>query len=403
MRVWSSACSCGIALGIAVSMSGLAGELPSIRTLSAQDLEATSATLVAQVSVGDYGWVWVQILANPDFELPGEESSPPSYWAGPVFLEGEEDPTVVEFLQRAGYQEPSGDYAAYLKYATESQAGWVGVAYGQTLTGVEVRDYAIPLTLSYWLRPQYAYGTGVVSAWGGLVEVELVVAGDLRLVRYLHLWKGDPPPDSESVRYVNGLKPSWQLWSRFEHDLTSELEDMFPQVEYFSISALRLGVLIHKQEAGLCRIYWLFDRVELCKGEPGVYVYFEYRRQGDSDWVTTSPIPVSESGQYQVTVTGLAPETPYEFRAVLEYSEGILYGEVLTLTTPRYPGDVDGDSRITILDVRLAFQAAKGLMELDHAQMLAADVNRNGRVDLEDVARIAGSLIGSPLDGTEDP
>ncbi|MBC7093758.1 choice-of-anchor D domain-containing protein [Candidatus Bipolaricaulota bacterium] len=59
-------------------------------------------------------------------------------------------------------------------------------------------------------------------------------------------------------------------------------------------------------------------------------------------------------------------------------------------------GDVDGDGVITLVDVRLAQQAAYGLVELTPDQKARADMDGDGDVDLEDAEAIARRLIGLP-------
>jgi DNA-binding beta-propeller fold protein YncE len=58
------------------------------------------------------------------------------------------------------------------------------------------------------------------------------------------------------------------------------------------------------------------------------------------------------------------------------------------------PGDVDGDGRVTILDVQAALQAAIGVRILSPAQTLALDLTGDGAVDLQDVTRLLRVAIG---------
>jgi len=59
-------------------------------------------------------------------------------------------------------------------------------------------------------------------------------------------------------------------------------------------------------------------------------------------------------------------------------------------------GDVDGDGRVTILDARLAWEAAVGLRELTRLQFLAADVDNDGQVTQQDAHEIARIVVQTP-------
>ncbi|MCX7751032.1 MAG: choice-of-anchor D domain-containing protein, partial [Candidatus Bipolaricaulota bacterium] len=66
-------------------------------------------------------------------------------------------------------------------------------------------------------------------------------------------------------------------------------------------------------------------------------------------------------------------------------------------TTVRiYPakGDVNGDGRIDLVDLRLAHQAALGLIVLSPEERGRADINGNGIVDLEDVTLLCRMILG---------
>ena len=57
-------------------------------------------------------------------------------------------------------------------------------------------------------------------------------------------------------------------------------------------------------------------------------------------------------------------------------------------------GDVNGDSRITVSDVRLTLRAAVGKLDLLPAEAWAADVNGDGRVTVSDVRQILRAAVG---------
>jgi hypothetical protein len=76
------------------------------------------------------------------------------------------------------------------------------------------------------------------------------------------------------------------------------------------------------------------DTPTLTETAPGLTtVYFQYRQVGDLEWVETIPQSVVESGDFSQEIAGLEPSTQYEYRAVVEWSGGISYGEIETFYT----------------------------------------------------------------------
>ncbi|MFN3347213.1 MAG: dockerin type I repeat-containing protein, partial [Candidatus Bipolaricaulaceae bacterium] len=57
-------------------------------------------------------------------------------------------------------------------------------------------------------------------------------------------------------------------------------------------------------------------------------------------------------------------------------------------------GDVNGDGRIDLVDLRLAYQAALGLIVLSPEEQYRADLNDDGVVDMEDVTLLCGMILG---------
>lgn len=57
-------------------------------------------------------------------------------------------------------------------------------------------------------------------------------------------------------------------------------------------------------------------------------------------------------------------------------------------------GDVNGDGRIDLVDLRLAFQAALGIIVLSSEEQYRADLNDDGIVDMEDVTLLCGMILG---------
>lgn len=58
------------------------------------------------------------------------------------------------------------------------------------------------------------------------------------------------------------------------------------------------------------------------------------------------------------------------------------------------PGDINGDGKVTVADVRLALRAAVGKTALNDAQKTAADVNSDGKVTVSDVRKILREAVG---------
>ena len=57
-------------------------------------------------------------------------------------------------------------------------------------------------------------------------------------------------------------------------------------------------------------------------------------------------------------------------------------------------GDVNGDGVIDLVDLRLAYQAALGLIALTPEQADRADLNDDGRVDVDDVEPLCLLILG---------
>lgn len=305
---------------------------PSIVTEMPTEVGQNSALLQASFTVGDFGWQYEQVLQNPGFELPGTEGALPSDWSNPVYLEGETGPSLSEFYQQGDYK-AEGDFAAYMKYGSTAPSGWVGLAYEQTPAAFGHVDSSAPLLLSYFIRHQYSLGTGNISDHGGIVEVVLQNGSMTYKLRYFHLRHGSTPADTETVCYIDAGNPGWQTFTWYEHDLTTDVAQVFPELMGFTIVAVRPGIMMCKTAEEASKFYWIFDALELHKGLPGIAVYFQYREAETADWQMTSKTLYSADGVHAASITDLSPGTAYEFRAVLEYSGGTLYGDVLTFST----------------------------------------------------------------------
>ena len=57
-------------------------------------------------------------------------------------------------------------------------------------------------------------------------------------------------------------------------------------------------------------------------------------------------------------------------------------------------GDVDGNGKVDIADLRLVLRAVCGKVELTDAQTSAADVETDGKVDIQDLREILRFVCG---------
>lgn len=71
--------------------------------------------------------------------------------------------------------------------------------------------------------------------------------------------------------------------------------------------------------------------------EGEVNVSFKYREMGE-EWIETGSQVLNESMDFIEDLEELRPETDYEYKAVLEWNDEELVGEVDSFTTPRGPG-----------------------------------------------------------------
>ncbi len=73
--------------------------------------------------------------------------------------------------------------------------------------------------------------------------------------------------------------------------------------------------------------------------EEGVKVYFEYKKETETEWVSTDKKPRSVTGEFEKTISGLKENVEYEFRAVVEWDEGNRdsQGGGKTFVTEDYP------------------------------------------------------------------
>ncbi len=70
--------------------------------------------------------------------------------------------------------------------------------------------------------------------------------------------------------------------------------------------------------------------------EGTVEVYFQYREDGETDWIESDKNTVSVDGVYEIEIDSLTPSTLYEFKASAD-SPTTVEGEVMTFTTESAP------------------------------------------------------------------
>ncbi len=208
-----------------------------------------------------------QILSNPWFENPGHSQGAVDSWEGPVPLEGETAPSMAELLQQTGYEEQYGGFVAYLKYRSTEPDGWAGLVYEQTADRFGEVTGPGDLCLVYRIRYQYGSGVGHASHNSGLVEVELRSGDEVYRLRYLHPREGELPDNTLYTAYVDAGDPGYRTWASHEHDLDADIAGAFPELKAYTVSAVRIGALIQKESSEETALYWLFDKVELVRGD----------------------------------------------------------------------------------------------------------------------------------------
>lgn len=68
--------------------------------------------------------------------------------------------------------------------------------------------------------------------------------------------------------------------------------------------------------------------------EDEIDVFFEYREEGETDWIEVGRETVTEPGAKEYDLTGIDPYVTYEFRAGVEYGEFIDYSAVRSFIIP---------------------------------------------------------------------
>ena len=117
--------------------------------------------------------------------------------------------------------------------------------------------------------------------------------------------------------------------------------------------------------------------VEFCPASPSTIIYY----WDGSSWIRASNQSYSD-GCITVIVTSSTSPT-------LSQLSGLALGSS-TVTV----GDINDDSYINVLDVRLCLQIATGAISGTTAQQTAADVDGDGDVDMDDAQLLARYIIG---------
>ncbi|WP_083870311.1 DUF1349 domain-containing protein [Haloterrigena salina] len=140
-------------------------------------------------------------------------------------------------------------------------------------------------------------------------------------------------------------------------------------------------------------------------GASSVTVAVEYRESGGS-WTTSAPDTVTEPGAVDVALTGLSPETDYEYRAVAEASDGGSdSGAIASFTTP----EVDTNPSVTtgaVVDTAsssatlsgtleaLGGQAAEALVSFEYRETGAEAWNASGGRSLSEPGEFETTIYG---------
>jgi hypothetical protein len=62
-------------------------------------------------------------------------------------------------------------------------------------------------------------------------------------------------------------------------------------------------------------------------------IYFQYRKIGESSWISTTPVSTDGYDQFSEPLTNLEMNTKYQYQAVIEYDGNTLTGNVIEFTT----------------------------------------------------------------------
>ena len=102
---------------------------------------------------------------------------------------------------------------------------------------------------------------------------------------------------------------------------------------------------------------------------------------------------LATSGEMNPAHRYAAPGT-YIIRLVVADEHGLEGETSRSLVVACVPGDLNGDGTIDLLDVRLCYRIAAGILDVTAEEREAADVTGDGKVDMADVERLANHALG---------
>ncbi len=199
----------------------------------------------------------LQVLLNPSFE----SGAAPSNWTLVYF--GDEN--------TGGTWDTHGNYVDGIVSGRVRQVsgglGLRGSAAEQTSSVFGTVDQTTTNTLRYYARYQYHTGKDSADLRMVIVGVEFTSSGTTYKLRYYHPNAGTPT-DNATVKYIDGGYPGWQTWTPEQvYNLNENIKNKFG-LTTFTITAIRVGVLMNKVAEGGTTIHGLFDNVRLVKENP---------------------------------------------------------------------------------------------------------------------------------------
>ena len=303
---------------------------PSMADVSAADLGLNTATIRAAIDIGDYSSVDLKV----EYRRQGSE-----VWLGTP-ARTETTSGQVEILLFGLYQGTIHQYRVVLTY----------------LDGTIVTDTLLFTTQNSYRMPSFTIvevpSVGITSA---VVRTKFSL-GDLT---YVHLWVeyrklGDTNWLSSPSRYnlpagtvdieLQGLLPD----STYEYRPVL-FHPSFDRVDVadaalFTTKAMTAPSFIGVEAVNVS-ITTAAIRATLQLGDyASADLQVEYRQLGGSEWLATPLQHQTSATTVETQLAGLLPSSTYEWRAVLEYTDGRIVGEVATLAT-------GPPMRITVLPV----------------------------------------------------
>ena len=199
----------------------------------------------------------LQVLSNPSFEFGATSSG----WTL-VYLGNE---------NTGGSCDTHGNYvdgnASGRVKQVSGGLGLRGSAAEQTSRTFGTVNQTTTNTLRYYARYQYHAGKDSADLRMAIVEVEFTSGGATYKLRYYHSNAG-MPTDNATVKYIDGGYPGWQTWTLDQVcNLNENIKNKFG-LTTFTVTAVRVGVLMNKINSGNTAIHGLFDNLRLIKENP---------------------------------------------------------------------------------------------------------------------------------------